>query len=129
MDQVKTLFDRALEKMDGNIHILVNCAGIQRREKAVDFKENDWDDVGLLLSVFSFLFLFSFSLATIDLSFSGSLAVSLSGSGSKSCISCIRVHMYQPKTTYIMYFLPPSDLGPTQPTSNRRFVLCIHFLA
>ncbi|KAL4244435.1 short-chain dehydrogenases/reductases (SDR) family protein [Abortiporus biennis] len=45
MDAVKTLFDRALEAMGGEIHILVNCAGIQRRAPAVDFPEQDWDDV------------------------------------------------------------------------------------
>ncbi|KII87775.1 hypothetical protein PLICRDRAFT_42270 [Plicaturopsis crispa FD-325 SS-3] len=31
--------------MGGNIHVLVNCAGIQRRSPSVDFSENDWDDV------------------------------------------------------------------------------------
>jgi 2-deoxy-D-gluconate 3-dehydrogenase len=30
--------------MDDNIHILVNCAGIQRRHPAVAFPESDWDD-------------------------------------------------------------------------------------
>lgn len=29
----------------GTIDILVNCAGIQRRSPAVEFSENDWDDV------------------------------------------------------------------------------------
>ncbi|WP_102346410.1 SDR family oxidoreductase [Bacillus sp. Marseille-P3661] len=29
----------------GKIDILVNCAGIQRRSPAVDFSEQDWDDV------------------------------------------------------------------------------------
>lgn len=42
---VRTLFARALEIMDGQIHILVNCAGIQRRSPAVSFSEQDWDDV------------------------------------------------------------------------------------
>ncbi|KAF7763578.1 hypothetical protein Agabi119p4_8115 [Agaricus bisporus var. burnettii] len=45
MDQVRGLFPRALEAMGGNIHILVNCAGIQRRHPAVAFPEADWDDV------------------------------------------------------------------------------------
>ncbi|KAI0338016.1 NAD(P)-binding protein [Trametopsis cervina] len=42
---VRTLFARALEIMDEQIHILVNCAGIQRRSPAVSFSEQDWDDV------------------------------------------------------------------------------------
>lgn len=31
--------------MGGEIHVLVNCAGIQRRSPAVQFPEKDWDDV------------------------------------------------------------------------------------
>ncbi|TFK75771.1 NAD(P)-binding protein [Pluteus cervinus] len=42
---VKDLFSRALELMGGEIHVLVNCGGIQRRSPSVDFLENDWDDV------------------------------------------------------------------------------------
>lgn len=38
-------FDKALEVMGGEIHILINCAGIQRRSPAVDFSEQDWSDV------------------------------------------------------------------------------------
>ncbi|KAG6918600.1 hypothetical protein DXG01_013011 [Tephrocybe rancida] len=45
MKEVKLLFQVALDVMGGNIHILVNCAGIQRRSPSVDFSENDWDDV------------------------------------------------------------------------------------
>ncbi|KAF9450625.1 putative 2-deoxy-D-gluconate 3-dehydrogenase [Macrolepiota fuliginosa MF-IS2] len=45
LDQVRDLFPRALEAMGGNIHVLVNCAGIQRRHPAVAFPETDWDDV------------------------------------------------------------------------------------
>jgi len=45
LEDVRTLFGRALEKMGGNIHVLVNCAGIQRRSPAVEFSEQDWDDV------------------------------------------------------------------------------------
>ncbi|KAF8331283.1 uncharacterized protein EI90DRAFT_3057379 [Cantharellus anzutake] len=47
LDSVQTLFDRTLEKPEvkGEIHILVNCAGIQRRAPAVEFSEKDWDDV------------------------------------------------------------------------------------
>jgi 2-deoxy-D-gluconate 3-dehydrogenase len=47
MTAVKTVFDRALELMGGEIHIMVNCGGIQRRAPAVDFAESDWDDVRL----------------------------------------------------------------------------------
>ncbi|KAG1846059.1 hypothetical protein DFJ58DRAFT_799677 [Suillus subalutaceus] len=45
LDSVRELFPKALELMGGNIHILVNCAGIQRRSPSVDFPEKDWDDV------------------------------------------------------------------------------------
>lgn len=45
LDAVRTLFARALEVMQGQIHVLVNCAGIQRRSPAVSFSEQDWDDV------------------------------------------------------------------------------------
>ncbi|KAI0367389.1 NAD(P)-binding protein [Pilatotrama ljubarskyi] len=45
LDAVKGLFQRALDAMGGEIHVLVNCAGIQRRSPAVQFPESDWDDV------------------------------------------------------------------------------------
>jgi len=45
MAAVKIVFDRGLELMGGDIHIMVNCGGIQRRAPAVDFAESDWDDV------------------------------------------------------------------------------------
>lgn len=45
LDAVKGLFQKALDKMGGQIHALVNCAGIQRRSPSVDFSESDWDDV------------------------------------------------------------------------------------
>ncbi|KAN0059620.1 hypothetical protein ACQY0O_008189 [Thecaphora frezii] len=46
MDDVKTLFDRALKLVPGgNIDILVNCGGIQRRHPSTDFPEEDWDEV------------------------------------------------------------------------------------
>ena len=51
LDAVKLVFDRALEKMDGHIHVLVNCAGIQRRAPSVDFPEQDWDDVRVVSCV------------------------------------------------------------------------------
>ncbi|KAF9269645.1 NAD(P)-binding protein [Marasmius fiardii PR-910] len=44
-EAVKQIFPKALELMDGNIHILINCAGVQRRSPAVQFSEKDWDDV------------------------------------------------------------------------------------
>ncbi|KXN92132.1 2-dehydro-3-deoxy-D-gluconate 5-dehydrogenase [Leucoagaricus sp. SymC.cos] len=44
LDQVRTLFSRALEAMGGSIHVLVNCAGIQRRHPSTEFPESDWDD-------------------------------------------------------------------------------------
>jgi 2-deoxy-D-gluconate 3-dehydrogenase len=45
MDEVRGLFKRVLDEMGGQIHIMVNCAGIQRRTPAVSFPESDWDDV------------------------------------------------------------------------------------
>jgi 2-deoxy-D-gluconate 3-dehydrogenase len=48
LDSVRTLFDRALALVADEIHILVNCAGIQRRAPSVDFAEQDFDDVSVL---------------------------------------------------------------------------------
>lgn len=45
MKQVKSVFDRALPLLEGKIDILINCGGIQRRNPAVDFAEEDWNDV------------------------------------------------------------------------------------
>ncbi|KAH7886897.1 hypothetical protein F5I97DRAFT_1807275 [Phlebopus sp. FC_14] len=45
LDAVRGLFQTALQLMGGSIHVLVNCAGIQRRSPSVDFPEKDWDDV------------------------------------------------------------------------------------
>ncbi|KAF8314962.1 NAD(P)-binding protein [Clavulina sp. PMI_390] len=45
LDDVRSLFDRALALMSNDIHILVNCAGIQRRAPAVNFTDEDWDAV------------------------------------------------------------------------------------
>ncbi|KAF8695232.1 hypothetical protein AX14_001851 [Amanita brunnescens Koide BX004] len=42
---VKNLFQNALDVVGGQIHILVNCAGIQRRSPSLDFPEEDWDQV------------------------------------------------------------------------------------
>ncbi|GJE85258.1 hypothetical protein PsYK624_013370 [Phanerochaete sordida] len=44
LESVKGVFAQALEKM-GEIHVLVNCGGIQRRAPAVEFSEADWDEV------------------------------------------------------------------------------------
>jgi 2-deoxy-D-gluconate 3-dehydrogenase len=45
LNAVKHVFEKALTLMGGQIHILVNCAGIQRRSPSLDFSEKDWDDV------------------------------------------------------------------------------------
>ncbi|WP_156177923.1 SDR family oxidoreductase [Bacillus sp. SA1-12] len=44
LDEVKQAIPKAIEAM-GSVDILVNNAGIQRRSPAVDFSEQDWDDV------------------------------------------------------------------------------------
>ncbi|MFA1819988.1 glucose 1-dehydrogenase [Virgibacillus oceani] len=44
MEQVKRAVPSAIE-VYGKLDILVNNAGIQRRSPAVDFSEEDWDDV------------------------------------------------------------------------------------
>lgn len=41
---VKRVFPQALDKM-GEVHVLVNCGGIQRRAPAVEFSEEAWDEV------------------------------------------------------------------------------------
>lgn len=43
-DELKNAFNQAVEKL-GGLDILVNGAGIQRRNKCEDFTEKDWDDV------------------------------------------------------------------------------------
>lgn len=42
---VKNLFQKALDIMGGQIHILVNCVGVQRRSPSLDFLDEDWDKV------------------------------------------------------------------------------------
>ncbi|KAF8879653.1 hypothetical protein CPB84DRAFT_288953 [Gymnopilus junonius] len=49
---VKAAFPQALEKMNGEIDIFVNCAGIQRRAPAEVFSEEYWDEVASLFSNF-----------------------------------------------------------------------------
>lgn len=44
LNEVKQAIPKAIETM-GSVDILVNNAGIQRRSSAVDFSEQDWDDV------------------------------------------------------------------------------------
>lgn len=44
-EELKRSFDEAVEKLGGNLDILINCAGIQRREKCENFLIEDWDDV------------------------------------------------------------------------------------
>jgi 2-dehydro-3-deoxy-D-gluconate 5-dehydrogenase len=44
LEEVKQVIPKAIEAM-GSVDILVNNAGIQRRSPAVDFSEQDWDDV------------------------------------------------------------------------------------
>ena len=51
---VNGAFEKALNVMGGHIHILVNCAGIQRRSPSIAFSETDWDDVGTILLFFHF---------------------------------------------------------------------------
>ena len=43
-DDIASIVDRAVTEL-GRIDILVNNAGIIRREDAIDFSEQDWDDV------------------------------------------------------------------------------------
>lgn len=47
MQAVKKLFPEALQAVGGQIHVLINCAGIQRRAKSVEFAEHMWDEVSL----------------------------------------------------------------------------------
>lgn len=53
IEAVKAIFQKALDVMDGQIHVLVNCAGMQRRAPALQFSEQDWDDVSFLFYTIS----------------------------------------------------------------------------
>lgn len=44
-EQIKKAFKEVLKKFDNQIDILLNNAGIQRRNKAEEFRQKDWDDV------------------------------------------------------------------------------------
>lgn len=87
LEAVKGLFDRAVDAMGGEVHVLVNCGGIQRRAPAVAFSEEDWDEVCLfvcLLFLFLFLFLFFlsfFSFSFVFFLFSFSLNISMGQTG------------------------------------------------
>jgi len=54
-EDLPNIFNEAIEKLGGTLDILVNSAGIQRRNKCEDFSMQDWDDVinVNLTSVFS----------------------------------------------------------------------------
>jgi len=53
LEATKSVFQKALDVM-GGIHILVNCAGIQRRSPSLDFAESDWDDIINFCSLLTF---------------------------------------------------------------------------
>lgn len=82
--QVKTLFARALDLMGGNIHILVNCAGIQRRAPAVEFSDEDWDAVRLS-SLFRFPSFFELFVSFLFLFFSIIISMCRIGLSPLSC--------------------------------------------
>ena len=44
-EQLTQAFQASVATLGGTLDILVNCAGIQRRNSCVDFTEKDWDDV------------------------------------------------------------------------------------
>lgn len=44
-EDLQRIFDECLEKLGGNLDIIINAAGIQRRNKCEDFTMQDWDDV------------------------------------------------------------------------------------
>jgi 2-deoxy-D-gluconate 3-dehydrogenase len=43
--ELAAAFEQAVSKLGGALDILVNCAGIQRRNPCLDFTLEDWDDV------------------------------------------------------------------------------------
>jgi len=44
-EQLTQAFQASVAKLGGTLDILVNCAGIQRRNPCLDFTAKDWDDV------------------------------------------------------------------------------------
>lgn len=44
-EELNRVFAKAVDTLGGDVDILVNCAGIQRRKPCVDFTLQDWDDV------------------------------------------------------------------------------------
>ena len=44
-EQLPQAFQASVAKLGGTLDILVNCAGIQRRNPCLDFTAKDWDDV------------------------------------------------------------------------------------
>ncbi len=44
-EELTAAFEQAVGKLGGALDILVNCAGIQRRNPCLDFTIEDWDDV------------------------------------------------------------------------------------
>lgn len=44
-DQIQSMFDAVMDAFDGQIDILVNCAGIQIRHPAEEFPIEDWDAI------------------------------------------------------------------------------------
>ncbi len=44
-DQIENIFNEAVKKLGGDLDIMVNAAGIQRRNKCEDFTLADWEDV------------------------------------------------------------------------------------
>lgn len=44
-EDLAKMFDSAVAKLGGSLDILVNCAGIQRRNPCLKFTIEDWDDV------------------------------------------------------------------------------------
>ena len=47
MNDVKGVFQRALEVMDGRIDILVNCGGLLKRKDILSVSEEEWDAVSV----------------------------------------------------------------------------------
>ncbi|KAH6867349.1 hypothetical protein B0T10DRAFT_524482 [Thelonectria olida] len=44
-DDAKSVFQKALDVMDGRIDILINCGGLLKRQQVVDVTEENWDSV------------------------------------------------------------------------------------